>query len=123
MNVREFGLFVKVMLLEDTPLVLSLGKHCEDHVYDYYWTSGQKPQLIKHGRKIDCITANCVLVVVPGLSRSSSSSSSLTSPSSSSQEAVTPLQHPASIRSENVSDEVRGHSSRGPAETENPNKK
>ena len=28
--VRELDLFVKVMLLEDTPAVLSLGKLCED---------------------------------------------------------------------------------------------
>ena len=54
--------------------------------------------------------------------RGSSSSSSLASPTSSSQEAVTLTKHPASTRSESVSDEVRGDSSRGPAETENPNK-
>ena len=29
--VRELDLFVRVMLLEDTPAVLSLGKLCEDH--------------------------------------------------------------------------------------------
>ena len=29
--VRESDLFVTVMLLEDTPAVLSLGKLCEDH--------------------------------------------------------------------------------------------
>ena len=29
-NVRELDLFVKVMLLEETPAVLSLGKLCED---------------------------------------------------------------------------------------------
>ena len=29
--VRELDLFVTVMLLEDTPAVLSLGKLCEDH--------------------------------------------------------------------------------------------
>ena len=51
-----------------------------------------------------------------------SSSSSPTSSTSLSQEAVTLTQHPASTGSESVSDEVRGDSSRGPAETENPNK-
>ena len=77
----------------------------------YHWTSGQKPQLIKNGRKIECNTANYAPFVVSGLSTSSSSSCSLTFPASSSQEAVTPTQHPASIRSKNMSDEVRGDSS------------
>ena len=62
-----------------------------------------------------------VPIVVPGLSTSSSSSSSPTSPTSSSQEAVTPTQHPASTGSESESDVLRGNPSRGPAETENTN--
>ena len=41
-NVTELDLFVTVMLLEETPAVLSLGKLCEDHRYTYHWTSGQK---------------------------------------------------------------------------------
>ena len=45
-NVKEWDLFVKVMLLEETPAVLSLGKLCEDHGYTYHWISGQKPHLI-----------------------------------------------------------------------------
>ena len=40
--VNELDLFVTVMLLEETPAVLSLGKLCEDHEYTYRWTSGQK---------------------------------------------------------------------------------
>ena len=86
------------------------------------WTRGQKPHLIKNGKKIHCDTANCVPFVVFGLSKSSSSSSSPTSPASSSQETVTPTEHPASARSESMSEEVRGNSSHGPAENENPNK-
>ena len=84
--------------------------------------SGQKPHLIKNGRKIECNTANYVSFVVPGLSTSSSTSSSPASPTSSSQESVTTTEHPASTRSENMSDEVQGNLSHGPAETENPNK-
>ena len=121
-HVKGLDLVTLVLLLEDTPAVLSLGKLCEDHGYNYHWTSCQKPQLIKNGRKIGCNTANYVPLVVPGLSTSSSSSSSLTSPTSLSQEAVTPTQHPASLRTESMS-EVRGDSSRGPAETDNPNNK
>ena len=40
---RELDLSATVMLLGDTPAVLSLGKLCEDHGYTYHWTSGQKP--------------------------------------------------------------------------------
>ena len=56
-----------------TVAVLSLGKLCEDIGYSYHWTSGQKPQLIKDGRRIKCSTANCEPIVVLGLSTSSSS--------------------------------------------------
>ena len=96
--VKELDLFVTVMLLEDALAVLSLGKLCEDHEYNYHRTSGQKPHRIKHGRKIDCNTANYVPFVVPGLSTSSSNSSSPTSPTFSSLETVNPTQHPASTR-------------------------
>ena len=91
---KNWILFVTVMLLEDTPAVLSLGQLCEDHGKNYHWTCGQKPHLIKKGRKIECSTASYVPFVVLGLSTSSSSSSSLTSPESSWQEAVTPTEHP-----------------------------
>ena len=71
--VKELDLLVTVMLPEDTPAVLSLGKLCEDHRSHYhFFTSGQKPHLIKNGRKIDCITANHGPFAVPGLSTSSS---------------------------------------------------
>ena len=46
--VKELDLFVTVMLLEETPTVLSLGKLCEDHGYTYHWTSGQKPHSTKN---------------------------------------------------------------------------
>ena len=81
--VRELELFLTAMLLEDAPAVLSLGKLCPDHGCKTDRTSGQKPQLIKNGKKIGCNTANYVPFVVPGLSTSSSSSSSPTSPTSS----------------------------------------
>ena len=58
MHVTELDLFMTVMLLEDTPAVLSLGKLCEDHGYTNHWTSDQKPHLIKNDRKIECNTAN-----------------------------------------------------------------
>ena len=34
-HVRELDSFVTVMLLEDTPAVLSLGQLCEDHGYNF----------------------------------------------------------------------------------------
>ena len=55
--VKELDLCVTVKLLEDTPAVLSLGKICENHGYNYHWASGQKPHL-KNGRNIGCNTAN-----------------------------------------------------------------
>ena len=50
-HVHDLDLFVTVQIPEVTPAVLSLGKLCEKHGYSYEWTSGQKPQLTKHGRK------------------------------------------------------------------------
>ena len=61
--VKELDLFVTVMLLDETPAVLSLGKLCEDHGSTYHWSSGQKPNLTKKGKRIDCnILAEDVLV-------------------------------------------------------------
>ena len=86
--VKELCLFVTVMLLEETPAVLSLGKLCEDHGQTYHWTSGRNPQLTKKGKNINCNIANYVPFVVPGLSASSSTSSSAASSTSSSQDSV-----------------------------------
>ena len=52
------------------------------------WTSGQKPHLIKHGRKIPCNTKNFVPIVVPGLLTRSSSSSTSTSSTSGPQDSM-----------------------------------
>ena len=87
--VKQLDLFVKVMLLEDTAAVVSLGKLCECHGYTYHWTSGQKPRSIRNGKRIDCNISNHVPFVFPGLSASSSSTTpSPTSSSSSSQDFV-----------------------------------
>ena len=52
--VKELDLLVTVMLLEDTPAVLSLWKLCEDHGFYYHWTVNQKPPLTKKGKRSDC---------------------------------------------------------------------
>ena len=57
-HVKLLDLFFTVMLLEETHAPLSLGKLCEDHGYTYHWTSGQKPPLIRNGRRIDCNISN-----------------------------------------------------------------
>ena len=121
--VRELDWFETVKLLEDTPAVLSLGKLWEEFGYRYHWTSGQKPHLIKKGKKIHCDTSNHVPVVVPGLSTSSSTSSG--SPTSSSQETVTDTEIPATRRSERASEDssARGKSWHESTENENPPKK
>ena len=33
--VKELDIFLKMKVLEDTPAVLSLGKHCDEHGYSY----------------------------------------------------------------------------------------
>ena len=106
--VKELDLFVTVMLLEETPAVLSLGKLCEDHGFSYHWTSGQKPHLTKNGKRIGCNVAKYVPFVAPGMSTSSSTSSSPASSTSSSQDTVMSTENPATERSEIMSVESRG---------------
>ena len=120
--VKELDLFVTVMLLEETPAVLSLGKLCEDHGFYNHWTSGQKPHLTQNGKIINCKKANFVPFVVPGLSTSSSSSSSPASSTSSSRNTVRSTENPATERSGTMSEESRENPSRGSAETENINR-
>ena len=88
MTAKEFDFFVTVMHLEETPAVLSLEELCEDHGYTYHWTSGQKPHLIRNGKRIDCKFSNYVSFVIPGLSTSSSGTPTPTTSSSSSQDSV-----------------------------------
>ena len=88
MYIKELDLLVTVMLLEETPAVLSLGKLCEDHGFSYHWTSSQKAHLTKKGKRIDCKISNYVPFVVPGLSTSSSTTPTPTSSTSSSQDSA-----------------------------------
>ena len=85
--VKQLDLLVRVMLLEETPALLFLGKLCEDHGYTFHWISGQKPHLTKKGKRTHCSFSNYVPFVVPGLSTSSSTTPSPTSSSSSSQDS------------------------------------
>ena len=39
--VKQLDLFVNVMLLQETPALISLGKLCDEHGYPYHWISGQ----------------------------------------------------------------------------------
>ena len=67
--VKALDLFVTIKFLEDAPAVLSHSENsAKINGHSYEWTSGQKPQLIKNSRKIDCNTANYSPFVVPGLS-------------------------------------------------------
>ena len=74
--VKELDIFLTMIVLENTPAVLSLGKLCDENGYSYEWINGQKPHLIKDGIRIICNTENFVPIVVPGLTSSSSTSSS-----------------------------------------------
>ena len=73
--VKELDIFLTVKVLEGTPAVLSIGKLCDENGCCYEWINGQKPHLVKNGIRIQCNTENFVLIVVPGLSTSSSSGS------------------------------------------------
>ena len=120
--------FVKVMFLEETPAVLSLGELCEDHGYTYHWISGQKPHLTRNGKRIDCKTWHHVPFVVLGLSASSSSTTpSPTSPSSSSQASVFDVnrytENPVPERSGTTSEVHRRDPLHESTETENKIKK
>ena len=112
-NVKELYLFVKVMLLEETPAVLSLGKLCEDPGYTYHWTSGQKSHLTKKkkAKNIDRNISNYVPFVVPGLSTSSSTTPTPISSSSSSQDSVFDTsrytENPVPERSGSTSEDLR----------------
>ena len=74
--VKELEKFLTMKVLDDMPAVLSFGKLCDENGYSYEWINGQKPHLINDGIRIICNTENFVLIVVPGLSSSSSASSS-----------------------------------------------
>ena len=70
--VKELDLLLTMKVLDNTPVVLSLGKLCDENGYSYEWINGQKPHLIKNGIRIPCNTVNFVPNVVPGLTSSSS---------------------------------------------------
>ena len=124
--VKELDLFVTVMLLEETPAVLSVRKLCEDHGFSYHWTSGQKTHLTKKGKRIDCNVSNYVPSVVPGSSTSSSTTPTPTSSSSSSQNSVFDenryTENSVPERSGSTSEELRGNPLHRPTETQNKSK-
>ena len=103
-------------VIEDTPAVLSLGKLFEDHGYNYPWTSGQKPHLIKKWQEdrlqhsewsidklFNLIFTNFSHIFIAG-NRGFHGASSINK------------------KSESMSGEVQGNLSHEPAEIENPNK-
>ena len=120
--VKALDLLVTVMLLEETPAVLSLGKLCEDHGYAYHWTSGQKPHLTEDGKNINCNMSNYVPFVVLGLATSSSTSSAPTSSTSSSQDSVIGTEKSSNRKKWSMSAELQENPLQEPAETENTNK-
>ena len=72
---KKIGYILNLKVLDNTPSVLSLGKFFDENGFSYEWINGQKPRFIQEGIRIICNTENFVLVVVPGLSSSSSGSS------------------------------------------------
>ena len=96
--VREWDFFVKVMLLENTRAVLSLGKLSEEFGYSHHWTSGQNLTSSKMARKFTATyqimyhSSYLVYQRVPP-------------PASSSQETVSDTEIPATRRSESTTEE------------------
>ena len=131
--VKELDFFVTVMLLEETPTVLSLGKLCEDHGYTLPVDQRSETTTHPKGKNIDCNISNYVSFVVPRLSTSSSASSTPTSstssskdPTSSSQDSVLDInrytENPATERNGSTSDELRGNPLHRPTKTKNTQK-
>ena len=105
-------LFVKVMLLEEAPAVLSRETLRGSWVF-LHWISGQKTSHPKKGKRFDCIKSNFVPFVVLGLSASSSSTApSPFSPSVSSQDSANDVNrhtgNPVPESSVSTSGELRG---------------
>ena len=72
--VQELDLFVTVMLLEETPAVLSAREALRgSRAHLPTGPAVKKPHLTKNGKRNDCKKSNHVPFVVAGLSRSSSS--------------------------------------------------
>ena len=112
--VKEFDIFLKMKVLENTPAVLSLGKLCDEHGYSYEWINGQKPHLIKNGIRIQCNTENFVPIVVPGLSASFSSGSyQSTSRTLSRQERHCSTSSPPTTTASSDSDSREGEDQHG----------
>ena len=50
--VRELDIFLTMKVLENTSVVLSLGKLYDENGYSYLWINNQKPHLIENGIRI-----------------------------------------------------------------------
>ena len=98
--VKELHIFWTMKVLENTPVVSSIGKLCDENGYSYQCINGHKPHLIKNGFRMQCDTENFVPIVVPGLSASSSSSSH---PSTSMTPSRQESHHPTSSTSSSSS--------------------
>ena len=114
---EELDLLVTVILLEETPAVLSLGKLCEDHGYNYHWTSENHISPKMAGESI-AKNRTTFHSLVPGLSTSSSTSLSPPSSTSSRQDSVIGTENPATERSGSMSAELRRNPLQNPVGTE-----
>ena len=70
--VRDFGLFVTVRLLDETPSVPSLRMLCSKNGYSFERENGETPRLANNGKSITLAMDNFELLVVPAIHSSSS---------------------------------------------------
>ena len=123
--VKELDLFVTVMLLEESPAVLSLGKLCEDHGYTYHWTSGQKTRLTKKRQENKLQQIKLCAVRSPVFIYEFFTTPTPISSSSSSQDSVFGVnrytENPAQERSGSTSEDIPWNPLHTTTETENKN--
>ena len=118
-NVRELELLVTVMLLGNTPAVLSLGKLCEEFGYSYQWTKWPETTTHQERQEISLRhTKSCTI-------RRTWFIDEFLYLINFSKETVTDTEIPATRRSVKASEDssARGNSWHESTENENPNKK
>ena len=97
-HVQELDLFVTVMLLEETPANLSLGKLCEDHGYTYYWRPAVKNHISQKMARISI-----------AIFRTTYNSFSTSSSQDSEFDVSRFTENPVPERSGRMSEELRGN--------------
>ena len=60
---KDFGAYLWIHLVKDSPSVLTLGRLCNELGYSYSWRTGETPRLSEGKKEIECNIENFVPVV------------------------------------------------------------